>query len=245
MTRAKSRRPSVESLLTMVQRPFFVALLLLVGVYLVAPLVSATEAPALPAALGGLILWFGMATGLALATYASRSPRRIARTVVPLIAILTVLGFFSDPDPGASTTVQRALFAVLVVISTLVVLEFVIRAERVDADAIFASMCAYFLLALLWAFLYAAIDSALLSHGAASFEPEPPVGGETNFAELLYFSFVTLTTLGYGDMTPVHPVVRAFAAMEAFVGQMFLAILVARLVSLHLMDRTDIARDDG
>jgi voltage-gated potassium channel Kch len=56
-------------------------------------------------------------------------------------------------------------------------------------------------------------------------------------AELYYFSLVTLTTVGYGDITPVHPMARSLAALEALTGQLFPAILIARLVSQELMSR--------
>ena len=52
-----------------------------------------------------------------------------------------------------------------------------------------------------------------------------------------YFSFVTLTTVGYGDVLPVHPVARSLAMLEAVTGSLYLAILVARLVSLSVSSR--------
>jgi len=57
--------------------------------------------------------------------------------------------------------------------------------------------------------------------------------------ELFYFSFVTLTTLGYGDITPIHPLARSLATMEAIVGVTFLATFLARLVGLHSSDVLD------
>ncbi len=56
-------------------------------------------------------------------------------------------------------------------------------------------------------------------------------------AALLYFSFTTLTTLGYGDITPVHPLARNLADLEAVIGQLYPATLLARLVSLELEHR--------
>jgi hypothetical protein len=54
----------------------------------------------------------------------------------------------------------------------------------------------------------------------------------------MYFSFVTLATLGYGDISPVHPIARSLAVAEAITGQLYLAILIARLVSQELYYRT-------
>ena len=53
-------------------------------------------------------------------------------------------------------------------------------------------------------------------------------------AEMVYYSFVTLTTLGYGDIVPVSPSARALATLEALTGQLYLTVLVARLVGLHI-----------
>ena len=57
-------------------------------------------------------------------------------------------------------------------------------------------------------------------------------------AALVYFSFITLSTVGYGDITPLSPPARSFAFMEAIIGQIYLAVLVARLVGLHIVYST-------
>jgi hypothetical protein len=60
--------------------------------------------------------------------------------------------------------------------------------------------------------------------------------------DLVYFSFITLTTVGYGDVHPVHPVVRSMAVAEALVGQLYVAILIASLVGMALQTRS--AKED-
>ena len=62
-------------------------------------------------------------------------------------------------------------------------------------------------------------------------------GGETGdpVENLLYYSFVTLTTLGYGDITPIHPVARTLAYLEAVIGQLYIAVLIASLVGRYLV----------
>jgi voltage-gated potassium channel Kch len=52
----------------------------------------------------------------------------------------------------------------------------------------------------------------------------------------MYFSFVTLTTVGFGDVVPVDPVARAAMILEALIGQFYLVVLVARLVGMHIVD---------
>ena len=65
----------------------------------------------------------------------------------------------------------------------------------------------------------------------------PPVGGGAGSMTSLYFSMVTLTTLGYGDVTPVTTAARMSAALEATLGQVFLVVLVARLVGMNVAQR--------
>jgi len=97
----------------------------------------------------------------------------------------------------------------------------------VTAQRVQGAVAAYLLLGLAWAAAYAFV--AALAPGAfATARPE-----STHSRSYLYFSFVTLTTLGYGDITPVHHAARSLAMLEALTGQLYPAILIARLVTLH------------
>ncbi len=106
----------------------------------------------------------------------------------------------------------------------------------VTFDTISAALCAYLLLGVLWAFLYSTIvvfqPDAFLA--PASGQEQIMRFGAANSAMPLYFSYVTLTTLGYGDIVPLSMSARMFTTLEAIMGQMFLAVLVARLVGLHI-----------
>jgi hypothetical protein len=113
---------------------------------------------------------------------------------------------------------------------TFTVLVRVFRAGPVTIHRIQGAVAAYLLLGLSWAVAYELV--ALGRPGAflgASAETAIP-GQHQVWA---YFSFVTLTTVGYGDVTPVHPVARSLAVLEALLGQLYPAILLARLVSLY------------
>jgi voltage-gated potassium channel Kch len=72
------------------------------------------------------------------------------------------------------------------------------------------------------------VIGAILPWVEHDFDPE---------TRLIYFSFATLTTVGYGDITPVHPIARSLAMLEALIGQLFPVILIARLVSMELYYR--------
>jgi voltage-gated potassium channel len=110
-------------------------------------------------------------------------------------------------------------------------LRFVLRAPSVDADVLCASISAYLMLGLLWTLAYWLVDQ--LAPGAFSFnttnETKQTMAGFNAF----YFSFVTLSTVGYGDITPVSKVARMLAATEAITGLLYVAVLIARLVGLY------------
>ncbi len=113
------------------------------------------------------------------------------------------------------------------------IISHVLRAERVTAQKIYGALCAYLLLGMIWVSLYSIIDFFL----PGSFRM-----GERDHlsnSEMFYYSFVTLTTLGYGDLVPVAPIARSMAALEAVTGQLYLAVLVARLVGLHITHSSD------
>jgi voltage-gated potassium channel Kch len=117
------------------------------------------------------------------------------------------------------------------------VLTQVFRQGPVTFHRIQGAIAAYLLLGLAWANAYELIE--LARPGALRF----PDGGGPTPIRLIYFSFVTLTTVGYGDITPLHPTARSLAISEALVGQLFPAILIARLVSMEIASRS--GRTDG
>jgi hypothetical protein len=118
---------------------------------------------------------------------------------------------------------------VLFVIANL--LRFVLRAPSVNMEVLCASISAYLLLSLAWTLGYWLV--AELVPGAFAFNVS--AAGDTSIKGFngLYFSIITLTTLGYGDITPVAKVARMLAAMEAMTGLLYVAVLIARLVAIQ------------
>jgi len=100
-----------------------------------------------------------------------------------------------------------------------------------DANSLIGAVCVYLLLGLIWALVYAAL-AILWPEGA--FQGLVFNAKILQFDSYLYFSFTTLTTAGYGDITPVNPLLRTIAYMEMIVGQFYMAILVSGLVA-HFM----------
>jgi len=105
----------------------------------------------------------------------------------------------------------------------------------INMNKIVGSICIYLLLGLIWGLVYKLIAMADLNAFEGLGMPLDQMRG--NLWEYIYFSFVTLTTLGYGDITPFSPLVRTLAYLEAISGQFYLAILVASLVAAYLANR--------
>lgn len=120
-----------------------------------------------------------------------------------------------------------ALF--FLVLSWLIVAR-VFRGGGITIYRIYGAIAVYLLLGILWGEFYILIY--LLQPDSFYFNPSTQYG-EPPISELIYFSFTTLTTLGLGDILPVHPVARSMATLEALIGQLYPAVLLARLVTLY------------
>lgn len=116
-------------------------------------------------------------------------------------------------------------------------LTFILRAPVVTVDVLCASIAAYLMLGLMWTVAYWLVDQ-VTPGGAFSFNTDrgsQSMNGFTGF----YFSFITLSTVGYGDITPVSRAARWLAALEAMTGLLYVAVLIARLVSLYSRAKSD------
>ena len=109
---------------------------------------------------------------------------------------------------------------------------YLIKADTADIEMISAAVCYYLLVGINWGFIYQLIE--LTGPGSFQFGQ---TGSENVTFDLLYFSFVTMTTLGYGDIQPISEPARAWAILQALFGQFFIAVVVARLVAMALTNR--------
>jgi Ion channel len=157
------------------------------------------------------------------------SERKLTKWVLTPVAIVTIaIHLASWLVPIDRAIVEIASFVSLILLF-LVVLGQTLRSGAVNIHRIQGAVAAYLLLGVIWANAYFLVE---LFHpgsfsGSVSIE-----GGARSW---LYFSFVTLTTVGYGDVLPIHPVARSLAIGEAAAGPLYLAILLARLVSLAVV----------
>ncbi len=116
--------------------------------------------------------------------------------------------------------------------AVICLVDFIRGQKEVTRDVIAAAIIVYLLLALVWAFIYAVLDS--FYPGSFSFKGAP----RSDFYHYLYFSFVTLTTLGYGDVTPLTNKAGALVILEAVVGQIYLVVGMAWLVGMYVSRRS-------
>lgn len=143
----------------------------------------------------------------------------LAATVIALATVFTSIFFESDAASGS-----RHLVLALAQFSALLAILFRIsRHSVVTLQTVMGGVAAYALIAFVMAAVYHGLD--LLIEG-------PFLNGVTSTGDYTYFSFVTLTTVGYGDLTAATDLAKRLVVIEAFVGQVFIITLVARLVSL-------------
>lgn len=182
--------------------------------------------------------WFSIAILVSCLRAITRS-RKFFIVMVQL-TVLNVLLSTSEimiEDESTVFVVAVLLFKIayfLIVFASI--MRFVLNKDPVDGDKICGAISAYLLMGIIWSFIY----TLFYYLNPASFSvPEAWLTTDTvNSFWSIYFSFTTLTTLGYGDVTPEIPLTQSYAVMEAAVGQVFLAVIIARLIALHITYHT-------
>ena len=146
--------------------------------------------------------------------------------VLPLIVSTWSIYFVEFTQMSLLTRIFGVLFFGYAVI---IILQMIAGSTDITRETIFAAVVAYLLIALMWAFAYMILE--LLIPGSFS-QPGESIRLETMRFE--YFSFITITTLGYGDIAPLTNRASALALLEALVGQIYLVVLVAWLVGMYV-----------
>jgi hypothetical protein len=181
---------------------------------------------------GALFLSFGLLAGIL----------ALQRPVVRLLGIVLVAGavvFRAAAIFGTASwlIIGDSLFTLLALAALIFIVFRQVQQEGpVSGHRIRGAVALYLLIAILFAFLYGLAEE--LAPGAFSIPGNQAFGaarGETFY----YFSVVTLTTVGFGDITATHPFVRSLVMLEALIGQLYPAILLARLVTLELETRRE------
>lgn len=199
------------------ERRFTLLLLALGGLLVTAPLFGET-----PRGQSELALLFSVVViGFVLAS------ERLRLTALALAAI-----WFAMTWTGVAPIIFADIILLALCIVTIEsVLSHALAAQRVNAEVIAAAISAYVLMGIGWAVVFTILET--FSPGSLNLANH---GSEDPWNTILYFSFATLTTLGYGDVAPMSLTARAWATIEAMGGTLYLAILIARLVSLYKAD---------
>jgi Ion channel len=172
---------------------------------------------------------------LAAGSYALRTRKSLFKVAI----VLSVVSVAGSALVNLTHQEWAAAFAysciiVLVAFFAVTILAYVLHGTAVTTDKIYAAVCVYLLLGFAWTFAFALVEavqpSSFTIHGEAL-----PSRYILEVRELRYFSFMTLTTVGYGDIAPASTIARTLAALEAVTGQIYLTVLVARLVGLHIV----------
>jgi len=163
---------------------------------------------------------------LAAAIAANRGP--LLKAVVALV-LLSAGGHLLASRFGneAARMTMLGLWSAIAVFSAAKALHHALSAKHVDREHVNAVLSAYLLAGIFFGVFYSVIEH----FAPGSFAVSNPAAAGLRIPEAIYFSFVTLATVGYGDITPVSSAARGLAVIEAIGGQLYLAALVARLVS--------------
>jgi hypothetical protein len=194
-------------------------LILLIGTYLLSAFTTGTLINSVQ------IVFFVMMLLLALRN--SLIAQWIARLMIGVVMAgsAIALGLAVAAPSTAAVGVAQLWTGVVLLAATVVIVRRVLASTTVTLQSIYGALSAYMIIGLMFAAFYAAMDKLVGGPFFANGQP-----GDTRTFQ--YFSFATLTTLGYGDFTAATDAGRAVAVMEAMFGQIFLATLVARLVSV-------------
>ncbi len=211
--------------------PFAVLLLTLLTTLLVAPFLDQE--------LAGISRFrlFTAAILLAGVYGVSRGPRVFAAGVAIALPALAVEAWLEiQPTPGLAVA-NFLLSLLFLAFLACVILYRILDEERVTLDTILGGVCVYLLIGVAWMTAYSLLEYFDPGSFLVDGRPLPGSASPTEFRheELIYFSFVTLTTVGYGDVLAKTNPARALAAAEAVTGSLYVAVFIARLVGLHMV----------
>jgi hypothetical protein len=193
---------------------FYTLLLTLVG----SPLVAALE-------LSGTLIDVFLAANLLAAALPSNSGLYRRLFVAAIVIAWLARSVMAWLDHPSLVVLIFGFWTLIALCAAATALRFAMRAQQVDSEHLYAALSAYLLVGVFFGLFYWVIDQT----APGTFN----VSEGLSRTSAIYFSFVTLATLGYGDIVPRTEVARGLAILEGVGGQLFLAVLVARLISLY------------
>jgi hypothetical protein len=197
------------------------------GLVVVMIVVTYVMAAALSERWGATVLVFVQigTVWLALRTSEARRGLLVVANVLFVVAVAGgVVNLFTDAESGLSGFVFVAA-SLLYVVAPVAIVRHVAYRTAVDQETMLGALAAYLLIGMAFAFAYRSV-------GAIDSTPFFGADGEGTMSQDLFFSFVTLTTTGYGDLVPAGNPGQSFAVLEALLGQLFLVTAVAKIVTV-------------
>ncbi len=212
------------------RRPTFPAVLgMLIAVIVVVPLVE-----------GLAHLRVGVMLGLAglaipiVAVAAASDRARLRRVAFALAAISALANGATLPESGIPLWAGSGASLIFLAYTTYLVLRAVVGSARVTPEIVAGALASYVMIGLTWAIAFGVVETH--RPGSIHF---PGDNAAARFSDLLYFSYVSLLTIGYGDITPVSPAARTLVVLEGLLGMAFTTVLLAVLVAKGLGHRED------
>jgi Ion channel len=168
-----------------------------------------------------------LALTVLLAFHASRAPRRVQLTAQALVAAAVLAAIVAAVQGGTAVTGSVVLFMSILVLACPIVVGWrILHHAEVTPETILGGICIYVLIGM----VFTNADYGLQLASGRDFFAQPGHHGLPDFA---YFSYITMATVGYGDLSPAPGLPRTSSVLEALLGQVFLVVLLARLVSLY------------
>lgn len=173
----------------------------------------------------------------AVRTVANKPHQYYVALVLAVIALLPQLGVLFDGSHWMEMTRLVSMVLFLVWVCLLLLRDIIVRSHTVTTELIFGAINVYLMVGLAFAFVYSLLEFAQPGSftGLGGYS-----GKQGSVNQFMYFSFITLSTLGYGDITPLTPFASTASYVQAIFGQLYLAILVARLVGLYISRPSEI-----
>ena len=205
---------------------FSILLLSLILILVVSPLLD-------PDGVGGLLWTIGLTAMFLIGSLVNLERKWVFRTTIPVV-FLAILTSWAALIMKSNPVCLTQFFVVAIFTASLAafILISVLFDDMKRTHAILGAICVYLLIGLTWAVLYSALE--LIEPEPFAFDVlrhERESNGLTSFSQLTYFSFVTMSTLGYGDITPRTELAETICWIQSVVGQLYIAILVAWLVN--------------
>lgn len=183
----------------------------------------------------------GVSSILAIGVVSLRGAGRLFHVGIFLVVagiILSVLSVASEND--ALHLISQLTLFVFLLLATSNTLQQVAVGNDISLNRIVGAVCVYLLLGVMWSIAYSVLEFSQ----PGSFKGLTELASTAWNPDWIYFSFVTITTLGYGDITPLTQTARSLTFSEAIVGQFYIAVLVAGLVSAYISAKQNSSKSD-